>query len=135
MCEKDHGQNASKLHRLAKPRLIRNKLMLCVWWNWKGIIRYEQIRLQAKPSSPISTAGETQTRSREKASSGGLLPPSSRFLIPLEEPTKVLVTPLELQMPISSGGTYPLVAPKLVLPLENAIKSSGIPGVPTEVTT
>ncbi|GBP71242.1 Mariner Mos1 transposase [Eumeta japonica] len=25
----------------AKPRLISNKLMLCVWWDWKGIIHYE----------------------------------------------------------------------------------------------
>ncbi|TLM46186.1 hypothetical protein FEC26_18845, partial [Acinetobacter baumannii] len=26
---------------LAKPGLTRNKVMLCVWWDWKGIIHYE----------------------------------------------------------------------------------------------
>ena len=24
-----------------KPGLTRNKVMLCVWWEWKGIIHYE----------------------------------------------------------------------------------------------
>ncbi|GBP26004.1 hypothetical protein EVAR_84564_1 [Eumeta japonica] len=28
MCEKEHGQKASNLHR-------------CAWWYWKGIIHYE----------------------------------------------------------------------------------------------
>ncbi|KAJ0176832.1 hypothetical protein K1T71_008011 [Dendrolimus kikuchii] len=26
---------------VAKPGLTRNKVMLCVWWDWKGIIHYE----------------------------------------------------------------------------------------------
>ncbi|KAJ0183740.1 hypothetical protein K1T71_000163 [Dendrolimus kikuchii] len=26
---------------VAKPGLNRNKVMLCVWWDWKGIIHYE----------------------------------------------------------------------------------------------
>ncbi|GBP65180.1 Mariner Mos1 transposase [Eumeta japonica] len=39
--QKNDGQKASKFHRLAKPGLTRNKLMLCVWWDWKGIIYYE----------------------------------------------------------------------------------------------
>ncbi|CAH2226510.1 jg57 [Pararge aegeria aegeria] len=26
---------------VAKPGLTRNKMMLCVWWDWKGIIQYE----------------------------------------------------------------------------------------------
>ncbi|GBP33735.1 Mariner Mos1 transposase [Eumeta japonica] len=28
-------------HTIAKPRLTRNKLMLCIWWDWKGIIHCE----------------------------------------------------------------------------------------------
>ncbi|GBP10726.1 Mariner Mos1 transposase [Eumeta japonica] len=27
--------------KITKPELIRNKSMLCVWWDWKGIIHYE----------------------------------------------------------------------------------------------
>ncbi|CAH2264972.1 jg5037 [Pararge aegeria aegeria] len=26
---------------VVKPGLTRNKVMLCVWWDWKGIIQYE----------------------------------------------------------------------------------------------
>ncbi|KAJ0172464.1 hypothetical protein K1T71_011603 [Dendrolimus kikuchii] len=26
---------------VAKPGLTRNKVMLCVWWDWEGIIHYE----------------------------------------------------------------------------------------------
>ncbi|KAL0839102.1 hypothetical protein ABMA28_017081 [Loxostege sticticalis] len=26
---------------VAKPGLTRNKVLLCVWWDWKGIIHYE----------------------------------------------------------------------------------------------
>ncbi|KAJ0171809.1 hypothetical protein K1T71_012572 [Dendrolimus kikuchii] len=26
---------------VAKPGLSRNKVMLCIWWDWKGIIHYE----------------------------------------------------------------------------------------------
>ncbi|GBP70079.1 Mariner Mos1 transposase [Eumeta japonica] len=33
------GEQASQI--IAKPGLTRNKLMLCVWWDWKGIIHYE----------------------------------------------------------------------------------------------
>ncbi|GBP11699.1 Histone-lysine N-methyltransferase SETMAR [Eumeta japonica] len=29
---------------VAKPELTRNKLMLCVRWDWKGIIRYELLQ-------------------------------------------------------------------------------------------
>lgn len=25
----------------AKPRLTAKKMMLCVWWNWKGIVHHE----------------------------------------------------------------------------------------------
>ncbi|GBP06088.1 Mariner Mos1 transposase [Eumeta japonica] len=31
-----------------KPGLTRNKLILCVWWDWKGIIHYELL-------SPVKT--------------------------------------------------------------------------------
>ncbi|KAJ0174850.1 hypothetical protein K1T71_009958 [Dendrolimus kikuchii] len=30
---------------VAKPGLTRNKVMLCVWWDWKGIIHYELLPL------------------------------------------------------------------------------------------
>ncbi|GBP84831.1 Mariner Mos1 transposase [Eumeta japonica] len=36
---------ASFPQTIAKPVLIRNKLMLCVWWDWKGIIHYELLPL------------------------------------------------------------------------------------------
>ncbi|GBP91156.1 Mariner Mos1 transposase [Eumeta japonica] len=49
MCEKDQGKQASKT--IAKPGLIHNKLMLCVWWEWKGIIRYELLT----PDKAINT--------------------------------------------------------------------------------
>ncbi|QQP52156.1 Putative DD34D transposase [Caligus rogercresseyi] len=26
---------------VAKPRLAARKVLLCVWWDWKGIIHYE----------------------------------------------------------------------------------------------
>ncbi|CAH2237565.1 jg9818 [Pararge aegeria aegeria] len=42
-CEKGCGQRPVRLHRLAKPGLTLNKVMLCVWWDWKGIIHYEQL--------------------------------------------------------------------------------------------
>ncbi|GBP80714.1 Mariner Mos1 transposase [Eumeta japonica] len=31
----------SKRQTIANPGLIRNKLMLCVWWDWEGIIHYD----------------------------------------------------------------------------------------------
>ncbi|KAA5551962.1 hypothetical protein F3G12_18765 [Acinetobacter baumannii] len=40
---------------LAKPWLTRNKVMLCVWWDWKGIIHYSCYH-QAGPSILNSTA-------------------------------------------------------------------------------
>lgn len=33
-----HGQASQTV---AKPGLTRNKVMLCVWWDWKGIVHYE----------------------------------------------------------------------------------------------
>ncbi|GBP50009.1 Mariner Mos1 transposase [Eumeta japonica] len=33
------GKQAPQI--VAKPGLTRNKLLLCVWWHWKGIILYE----------------------------------------------------------------------------------------------
>ncbi|KAJ0182783.1 hypothetical protein K1T71_002152 [Dendrolimus kikuchii] len=40
-----HAESWSKVvqasQTVAKPGLTRNKVMLCVWWDWKGIIYYE----------------------------------------------------------------------------------------------
>jgi len=30
---------------VANPRLTPRKVMLCVWWNWKGIVHYELLPL------------------------------------------------------------------------------------------
>ena len=35
----------------AQPGLTRNKVMLCVWWDWKGIFHYELLPL----SKPIDS--------------------------------------------------------------------------------
>ncbi|GBP79381.1 Mariner Mos1 transposase [Eumeta japonica] len=40
-CEKNHGKKASTPEATAKLGLNRNKLMLCVIWDWKDIIHYE----------------------------------------------------------------------------------------------
>ncbi|GBP45892.1 Mariner Mos1 transposase [Eumeta japonica] len=37
------GKQASQI--IAKPGLSRIKLMLCVWWDWKGSIHYELLSL------------------------------------------------------------------------------------------
>ena len=36
-------KKGKKMQTIAKPflRLTRKKVMLCVWWNWKGIVHYE----------------------------------------------------------------------------------------------
>ncbi|GBP42099.1 Mariner Mos1 transposase [Eumeta japonica] len=39
-CEKDRQKQTSSTD-YSKTGLTRNKLMLCVWWDWKGIIHYE----------------------------------------------------------------------------------------------
>ncbi|GBP07860.1 hypothetical protein EVAR_78037_1 [Eumeta japonica] len=63
---KNHGQKANKLHRL-KSGLTRNKLMLCVWWDSKGIIHYQLLPPRKTTSSSLlPTTVETQARGREK---------------------------------------------------------------------
>ncbi|CAH2226577.1 jg24368 [Pararge aegeria aegeria] len=40
-CEKGRGQRPVRLYSVLKPGLTRNKVMLCLWWDWKEIIHYE----------------------------------------------------------------------------------------------
>jgi len=34
-------KKGEKAQAIAKPELTRKKVMLCVWWDWKGIVHYE----------------------------------------------------------------------------------------------
>ncbi|GFX17188.1 mariner Mos1 transposase [Trichonephila clavipes] len=38
LCENDRGQSAWKQLKLG---ITARKLLLCIWWDWKGIIYYE----------------------------------------------------------------------------------------------
>jgi len=36
---KDHEVNEPQT--TSKPELTANKVMLCVWWDWKGVVHHE----------------------------------------------------------------------------------------------
>ncbi|GBP17860.1 Mariner Mos1 transposase [Eumeta japonica] len=58
---------------VAKLGSSRNKLILCIWWDWKGIIHCELLPLGKTINQfrfLLPTADETQARSREKT--GGI---------------------------------------------------------------
>ena len=37
----------------SKPGLMANKVMLCVWWDWKGIVHYELLTLGQTVNSVV----------------------------------------------------------------------------------
>ncbi|GBP66137.1 Mariner Mos1 transposase [Eumeta japonica] len=51
---------------IAKPGLIRNKLMLCVWWDWKGIIHYELLPPDKTINSNLSCQQLVRLKQVEK---------------------------------------------------------------------
>ncbi|GBP72836.1 Mariner Mos1 transposase [Eumeta japonica] len=51
MQKRSSSKNRQTPKIIAKPALTRNKLMLCMWWVWKGIIHYELL----PPSETINS--------------------------------------------------------------------------------
>ncbi|GBP52531.1 Mariner Mos1 transposase [Eumeta japonica] len=37
------SKGTQALQVISKSGLTRNKLMLCMWWDWKGLIHYESL--------------------------------------------------------------------------------------------
>ena len=53
---------------IAKPGLMVKKVILCVWWDWKGIIHYELLPLgQSLNSNLYSTTDQTEADDRREA--------------------------------------------------------------------
>ena len=58
-------KKGEKAQAIAKPGLTRKKVMLCVWWDWKGIVHYEIIHSERFPSSPTMLLSSNQTINSE----------------------------------------------------------------------
>ncbi|GFV13562.1 mariner Mos1 transposase [Trichonephila clavipes] len=41
LCERSWSKCGEAAQTVAKPRLTAGKVLLCIWWDWKGIIYYE----------------------------------------------------------------------------------------------
>ncbi|GFX11183.1 histone-lysine N-methyltransferase SETMAR [Trichonephila clavipes] len=41
LCEKSWSKRSEAVQTVAKPGLTARKVLLCIWWYWKGIMYYE----------------------------------------------------------------------------------------------
>ena len=57
---KDRGKEREKAQTIAKPGLTK-KVILCVWWDWKGIVHYELLSLNQTINSELYCEQEITT--------------------------------------------------------------------------
>ena len=46
-------KKGEKAQAIAEPGLMRKKVMLCVWWDWKGIVHYELLSFNQTINSEL----------------------------------------------------------------------------------
>ncbi|GBP81556.1 Histone-lysine N-methyltransferase SETMAR [Eumeta japonica] len=60
--ERSWSQGKQAPQTIAKPGFTRNELMLCVWWDWKGIIHYKLLPPGKTINWDLYKGGKTSAR-------------------------------------------------------------------------